>query len=183
MDKNDAEKVIKDTILYANEEIERNKKRYLKRIIIVSSIIIYLLILFFIIFKYDIPVKYNDKLIEVKIPMDGGIDINVNLNNYKRVKSVLVKTDENMYDLYINVSTTVFRMIFDDNDKSDNLLRVGNGIIVDFESGELRGYIPNGNNALAINNIYYIDNLSNRVATMSDSELINYKDKVLIWNR
>ena len=53
------------------------------------------------------------------------------------MRSVLVKTSENTYDLYINVTTTLSNKIFNDNDKSDNFLRVGNGIIVDFESAAI----------------------------------------------
>ena len=170
MNKNDAEKIIKDTIEYANEEIERNKKKYFRISLIIFGIFIFLLALYFGIFKYE-------------IPEDGGIDIYVNLENYKRTKSVLVKTNDSEYDLYINVTSTLFTKLFLDNDKSDNFLRVGNGIIVDFNSGELSGYISNGDKSVAIKNIYYIDNLSNRISTMDDNELINYKDKILIWSR
>ena len=183
MNKNEAEKIIKDTIEYANEEIKKSKRKYLKLSLIVFGILIFLIGLYFGIFKYEIPIKYNDKLINVKIPEDGGIDIYVKLENYKRMKSVLVKTNDSEYDLYINVTSTLFTKLFLDNDKSDNFLRVGNGIIVDFQSGELRGYIPNGYRSYAIKNIYYIDNLSKRINSMADSELINYKDKVLVWSR
>ena len=70
-----------------------------------------------------------------------------------------------------------------DNDKTNNLLRVGNHMIVDFQSEKLRGYIPNGNDAEVIKNIYYIDNLSKKNMNMSDDELINYPNKILIWER
>lgn len=183
MNKNEAEKIIKDTIEYANEEIKRSKKKYLKLSLIIFGILIFLIVLYFGIFKYEMSIKYNDKLINVKIPEDTGLDIYVNLENYKRVKAVLVKTSENTYDLYINVTSTLSNEMFNDNDKSDNFLRVGNGIILDFQSGELRGYIPNGYRSDAIKNIYYIDNLSNRINSMDDNELINYKDKVLVWSR
>ena len=36
------------------------------------------------------------------------------------------------------------------------MLRVGNGIIVDFQSGEINGYIPNGHKSDVIKNIYLI---------------------------
>ena len=183
MNKNEFEKIIKDTIEYANEEIKRRRKKYLKRIFAIFGVVTFLLIIFFIVFKYEIPIKYNDKLIDVKIPEDTGLDIYVNLENYKRAKAVLVKTDENIYDLYINVTYTFSNKMFKDNDKSDNFLRVGNGIILDFQSGELSGYMPNGYKSDVIKNIYYIDNLSNKVSTMADSKLINSKDKVLIWSR
>ena len=183
MNKNEAEKIIKDTIEYANEEIKKSKRKYLKLSLIVFGILIFLIGLYLGIFKYETPVKYSDKLINVKVPEDGGLDIYVNLENYKRMKAVLVKTSYNTYDLYINVTSTLSNKMFNDNDKSDNFLRVGNGIIVDFESGELRGYIPNGYRSDAIKNIYYINNLSNRINSMDDNELINYKDKVLVWSR
>lgn len=183
MNKNEAEKIIKDTIEYANEEIKRSKKKYLKLSLIVFGILIFLIVLYFGIFKYETPVKYSDKLINVKIPEDGGLDIYVNLQNYKRTKAVLVKTSEKTYDLYINVITTLSSKIFNDSDKSDNFLRVGNGIILDFQSGELSGYIPNDYKSEVIKCIYYIDNLSNKVSSMDDNELINYKDKILVWSR
>lgn len=183
MNKNDAEKIIKDTIEYANEEIKKSKRKYLKLSLIVFGILIFLIGLYLGIFKYEIPVKYSDKLINVKVPEDSGLDIYINLENYKRMKAVLVKTSNNTYDLYINVTSTLSNKMFNDNDKSDNFLRVGNGIILDFQSGELNGYIPNGYRSDAIKNIYYIDNLSNRINSMDDNDLINYKDKVLVWSR
>ena len=183
MNKSDAEKIIKDTIEYANGEIERSKKKYLRVSLIIFGVFIFLIFLYFVIFKFEIPVKYNDKLIKVNIPIDGGLDISVNLDNYKRVKAVLVKTNDSEYDLYINVTSTVFTNLFIDNDKSDNFLRVGNGIIIDYHSSELMGYVPNGNKSDVIKNIYYIDNLSNRISAMDDKKLINYKDKILIWSR
>ena len=178
MNKNEAEKIIKDTIEYANLEIERNRKKYLKIMFVVFVIFLFLLITYFVIFKYEVSVKYSDKLISVNIPIDGGIDIYVNSENYRRANAVLVKTNDSEYDLYINVTTTLFTNLVSDNDKSDNLLRVGNGIVVDFHSGDLMGYIPNGNKAETIKHIYYVDKLSN-----DDNELVNSKDKVLVWNR
>ena len=178
MNKNDVEKVIKDTIEYANLEIERNKKKYLKIMVVVFGIFLFLLITYFVIFKYEVSVNYSDKLISVKIPIDGGIDIYVNSENYRRANAMLVKTNDSEYDLYINVTSTLFTSLVSDNDKSDNLLRVGNGIIIDFQSGELMGYIPNGNKSDSIKHIYYVDNLSN-----DDNKLINSKNKVLVWSR
>ena len=95
----------------------------------------------------------------------------------------LYKIDENSYDLYVNVTQTLATKIFKDNDKSNNLLRVGNNMVVDFQSEGLRGYIPNGDNYESIKHIYYIDNLSNKNMTLNDSELLNYKNKTLIWEK
>ena len=46
MNKEEAEKVVKDTIEYANKEIEKSKKRYIKSMLIICVIIFLLLIIF-----------------------------------------------------------------------------------------------------------------------------------------
>lgn len=74
------------------------------------------------IFKYEKPLKYNESLLEVVIPEDEGIDVNIKLSNYAATKAILVKIDEESYDLYINVTTTLANKIFKDNDKGNNLL-------------------------------------------------------------
>ncbi len=183
MNKDEAEKIVKETIEYANQEIKKSKIKYLKNCLIVCGILALIIITYLIMFKWEIPVKYSNSLIEVNIPEDNGIDIKIGLENYKNANAVLVKINENFYDLYINVTQTLATKIFKDNDKSNNLLRVGNSIIIDFQSERLRGYIPNGNNAENIKHIYYIDNLSNKNMTLNDSELLNYKNKILIWEK
>ena len=85
--------------------------------------------------------------------------------------------------MYVNVTQTLSTKILEDNDKTNNMLRVGNCIIVDFQSGLLRGNLPNGCNAENILNIYYVDNLSNKTMVKDDSELIRDHNKVLIWTR
>ena len=183
MNKEEAEKVVKDTIEYANQEIKKSKNRYLKIFLVILGILVLLIISYLLVFKYEIPVNYSNGMVEVDIPEDKGIDIKIALENYKNANAVLVKTDENTYDLYINVTQTLSTKIFKDNDKSNNLLRIGNSMIVDFQSEELRGYIPNGNNSESIKHIYYIDNLSDRNMCMNDNELINYQNKTLIWEK
>lgn len=183
MNKEEAEKVVKETIEYANTEIKKSKRRYIKRFFIIFGIILLLILTYLVVFKYEMPLKYSKDIVEATIPEDQGIDIKINLSNYKNAKALLVKTDENAYDLYINITQTLATKIFDDSDKSNNLLRVGNSMIVDFQSASLRGFIPNRNNAESIKHIYYIDNLSTKIMNMSDNELINYPNRTLIWER
>lgn len=183
MNKEEAEKVVKDTIKYANQEIKKSKIKYLKKFLIIFGIVVLLITTYLLLFKYEIPVKYSNSIVEVNIPEDKGIDIKISLDNYKSANAILVKIDENTYDLYINITQTISTKIFKDNDKSNNLLRVGNNMVVDFQTEKLRGYMPNGNNAESIKHIYYVDNLSNKIMGMSDNELLNYKNKTLIWER
>lgn len=159
------------------------RKKYLKNLFIVFGIVLTSIILFLIVFEYEIPVKYNKNLIQVNIPLDQGLDIKINLSNYKNAKALLVKIDEDSYDLYINITQSLVTKIFTDNDKSDNVLRIGNGIIIDFKSNTLRGVIPNKSSDKNIKHIYYVDNLSSKIMVMDNAELINYTNKVLIWER
>ena len=183
MTKDETEKILKETIEYANSEIKSFKKKYLKNFYIVFVIVLTSIILFLIVFEYEIPVKYNKNLIQVNIPLDQGLDIKINLSNYKNAKALLVKIDEDSYDLYINITQSLVTKIFTDNDKSDNVLRVGNGIIIDFNSNTLRGVMPNKSSDKNIKHIYYVDNLSSKIMVMENDELINYTNKVLIWER
>lgn len=183
MNKKNVDKVLKDTIEYANNEINKSKKKYIIMLLIIVVIICFLIMSYLFIFKYEIPVKYNKELINVEIPEDKGMYIKVNLDNYKETDAILVKIDDNSYDLYINVTQTLATKMFKDKDKTNNLLRIGNEMIIDFQSEKLQQYIPDGNNVDAIKHVYYIDNLSNKIKTMNDNELIKYKNKVLVWER
>lgn len=183
MSKENNEKVVKGIIEYANNEINKNKK---KNLIILISVLASLALLaagFFLVFIFEASVPYSDGLINVSVPADKGLDIKINLSNYKNAKTVLVKIDDNTYDLYINVTQTLATKIFDDADKSNNMLRVGNNIVVDFQSNLLRQPLPTGCSSENIMHIYYIGELSNKTMTMDDAELIAYKNKVLVWER
>ena len=115
MNKEEAEKVVKETIEYANTEIKKSKRRYIKRFFIIIGIVLLLILAYLAVFKYEIPLKYSKEMVDVTIPEDQGIDIKINLSNYKNAKALLVKTDENDYDLYINITQTLATKIFDDN--------------------------------------------------------------------
>jgi len=137
----------------------------------------------FFAFAFEMPVPYTEGMIEAEIPVDEGLDISINLPNYKNAKAILVNVDENSYDLYICVNQTLATKIWRDSDNANNLLRVGNGIVVDYQSESLCGYLPNGSKAENIANVYYVDNLSKDMMKMDNAELIEYENKVLVWTR
>ena len=183
MEKNEVEKVLKDTIEYANEEIKKSKKKMIMIIAGAVLTIIVLILAYITVFVHEMPVNYQEGIVEVVIPEDEGIDIEVKLTNYKSANGILVKTDENKYDLYINITQTLSTKIFKDSDPSNNLVRVGNGMIVDFQSQKLQGYLPDGKDETVIEHVYYINDLSSKISTMDDHSLIDYPDKKLIWER
>ena len=175
MSKENNEEVVKEIIEYANGEIKKSKKKHLIILFTILASVALLSIAILFAFMYEIPVTYSEDLIEVNIPIDTGLDIKVNLPNYKIAKAALVKGDKNTYNLYINVSQTLVTKIFNDKDKSDNFVRIGNNIVVDYQSGLLMGSLPSGYNDECIMNIYYIDNFSAKNITMDNG--------VLVWTR
>ena len=107
-----------------------------------------------------------------EIPEDKGLDISINLPNYKNAKAILVNVDENSYDLYICVNQTLATKIWRDSDNANNLLRAGNGIVVDYQSESICGYLPNDSKAENIANVYYVDNMSKEFMTMDDADIL-----------
>ena len=175
MSKENTEEVVREIIEYANGEIKKSKKKHLIMLLSTLASVALLSSALLFAFLYEMPVPYNDKLIEVNIPVDTGLDIKVNLPNYKAAKAALVKGDEDTYDLYMNVSQTLVTKFFNDKDKSDNFVRVGNNIVVDYQSGLMMGSLPSGYNDESIMNIYYIDKFS--------AKDIETNNGVLVWTR
>ena len=183
MSKENNEKVVKEIIEYANNEIKKSKKKFTIILISVIAGIALIATAIFSAFAIEMPVPYTEGMIEAEIPVDEGLDISINLPNYKNAKAILVNVDENSYDLYICVNQTLATKIWRDSDNANNLLRAGNGIVVDYQSESICGYLPNDPKAENIANVYYVDNLSENMLIMNDAELIEYENKVLIWAR
>ena len=183
MSKENDEKVVKEIIEYANNEIKKSKKKFATILISVIAGVALIATAVFFAFAFEMPVPYAEGMIEAEIPEDEGLDISINLPNYKNAKAILVNVYENSYDLYICVNQTLATKIWRDSDHANNLLRVGNGIIVDYQSESLCGYLPDGSKAENIANVYYVDNLSKDMMIMDDADLIEYENKVLVWTR
>lgn len=180
MNKNEAESVIKETIEYANREIEKSKKKSRRNVIVAIFSMLVVITVGLMFFKLEMPVKYEDSIVTVDVPEDKGLDISVNLNNYSSAKGILVKTSDSTYDLYLGFAQTLYTKTVESEDK---LIRVGNGIIVDYNSDKLLGFMPGDSTAENIMNVYYIDNMTDSVMSMDDNELINYDNKTLVWTR
>ncbi len=178
----------KDECVSKVDEKEVIKKFNLKlkhkniKIVLISifSIILIAFIGWYFLFVNEHTIKYTDNLINVEVPEDEGIDIKINEKNYKNGNAILVKTNENNYDIYINVTQNILTKVFKDSDQSNNLIRIGNNICIDFQSEKIRFYLPNN---AKINNIYYIKDNYKNIKDLSDEELMKMENKVLIWNK
>ncbi len=183
MEKNESEKIIKETIEFANQEIKKVKR---KSNYVIGGVIVGVLVLlaaYLLLFVCESPVKYREDIVQVVIPEDEGIDIRVKLPNYTRANAVLVKTGEGSYDLYIGIMQTAATKMFKDTDPANDLLRVGNGIVFDFQGEQHLGNLPNGIDENAVEHIYYLDDLSDKVRAMPDEDLMAMENKTLVWEK
>lgn len=130
------------------------KKRNLKKTVI--SVILCLALIFsvgYIMFVPETTQKYTDKLVNVKIPVDGGIDAHINLPNYRRITWFTVYNENSEIDVYMTVKHTLFTKLFKDSDKSNNFWRTNGFVCVSHQDGG-SGYIHPDN---TVKNIYYVD--------------------------
>ncbi len=183
MDKNESEQIIREMIEYANKEIQKSKRRSRYLICGILLGVLTLFLAYRMLFHYEIPVAYREGLVNVVIPVDEGLDIHIELPNYKKANAVLVKTGDDTYDLYIGVMQTAATKVLMDTDDHNDFLRVGNGIILDHQSEQLLGFIPEENSEESIQRIYYLDDLSEEIMAKDDQELIKNQEKTLIWER
>ena len=167
----------KDAIKRFNKKLKRKNLK-----IIIITILIIILVAFLgwrLLYVNETTVKYTDNLVNVEIPEDEGIDIYINAKNYKNGYAILVKTGENTYDVYVNITQNIFTKLFKDNDKSNNLIRIGNNMCIDFQSQSVRFYIPG--EAGKIENVYYVNDDYKDIVFLLDEDLTKLEDKTLVW--
>ena len=151
------------------------------KIILITIILIILFCLagWKLLYVNEYTVKYTNNLVSVEIPEDEGIDIKVNNKNYKNGYAILVKTGENVYDVYINITQNAITKLFKDSDQSDHLIRIGNNTCVDFQSEKIRFFLPDNSK---IENIYYINDNYKNIAYLTDEKLVKLDNKILLWS-
>ncbi len=107
---------------------KKMKKRNLKKIA-VSVVLCLALILgsTYILFIPEFTVPYSEDLMTAKIPVDGGIDVWVNLPNYTQVYSAAEYNGDEI-DVYLTVTRNLWSMLVKDFDENNNFWRT-NGFI------------------------------------------------------
>ena len=159
------------------------KKSNLKKTVI--SVVLCLTLIFsvgYIMFVPETTQKYTDDLVNVKIPVDEGIDAHINLPNYRKISWFTVYNEEKEVDVYLTVKHNLFTRIFKDSDKSDNFWRTNGFVCVSYQDGG-SDYIHPDNR---VKNIYYVDGDITKAETIlsdpdesNDSQLKDYCH--LVW--
>lgn len=161
---------------------KKMKKRNLVKVIL--SVVLCLAVIAsaaYVLFVPEYVVSYSEGLMEAKIPVDEGVDVYVNLDNYKMVHSYDLRDDEGYTDIYLTVMETNFTRLFKDRDKSDNFWRIGNSNQLGWcaQSGVTR---PISGEKPVVRNIYYLVMHPDEVLYMTDEISFEDYDKHLIWN-
>ena len=154
------DEILKETIEFSSNEIKKSKSKYLRIITVLVAVFILIISTYYLV--------------------DSGLDIHIKDINYKNGNAVLVKTSENNYDIYINVTQTISSKIIPDLETDDNFIRLGGEICVDYQSNTVRFYIPENS---VINNVYYIEKRLSEFDTLDDKQLMNFVDRKLVWSR
>ena len=133
-------------------------------------------------FVPEFVVPYSEELLDAHIPIDKGIDVNININNYKRVQTWSI-TDEQSgkTDVYLTVTQTLFTRLYTPKDKSDYLWRTNNDGCVDFHSGEYYPY-SFGATDEDVQSIYYLEMHPDDILTMTDGISFDNYRTVKIWS-
>jgi hypothetical protein len=164
----------------AFKKFSKQVRRKIAAYILLSFAVV--LLGYYFIFAYEFNVKYSDDLVSVTIPVDGGIDIYINVKNYKEAYAVFEKVSENGYNVYITAVNNVITKLAPELDPTDHLVRIGNNLCFDFQSDSLRFNLPEN---AEVERIYYYDGNAQKLNAVVDSdEFANaVKDAVLIWEK
>lgn len=142
---------------------KKMNKKNLKKIVI--SVIVCLAVIFasaYVLFIPEFTVPYSEDLMTAKIPVDGGIDVWVNLPNYTQVYSMATSSEsEGEFDIYLTVSRNLWSMIVPDFDEMNNFWRTNGFIGVSFQASDEMPFKESDINYFRtdskIANIYYAD--------------------------
>lgn len=157
------------------------KKRNIIKIVV--SVVLCLAVIAsaaYVLFVPEYVVPYSENLMEAKVPVDEGVDVYVNLDNYKQVRCWDIRDDEGYTDIYLTVMETNFTRLFKDTDKSDNFWRIGNSNQFSWCAQSGRTWPVSGENP-KLRNIYYLVMHPDEVLHMTGEISFEDYETHLIW--
>ena len=179
----------------ADVAIKKFKKKMSKKnlIKIAVSVVICVAVLLGGIYTLFIPeftVPYSEDLMTAKIPVDGGIDVHVNLPNYTQVYSMAEGASDDEFDIYLTVTQTLWSRIAPDFHEGNNFWRTNGFIGVSFQASDEAPFKESDVNYFRtdkkIANIYYVDYESihptNREADFKHAVYNETAKTHLIWS-
>lgn len=144
----------------------------------------------YMLFIPEFTVPYSEDLMTAKIPVDGGIDVWVNLPNYTQVYSVATSNPDDGFDVYLTVTRNLWSMIMPDNDDANNFWRTNGFVGVSYQASDDMPFKESDTNYFRtdskIANIYYVDYESSHITDRkADFQHAVYSEEAttyLIWS-
>ena len=188
---------------FASFSKKLKKRNFVKIVVSVLLSLALVASAYYVLFVPEYVVPYSDELLEAKIPVDKGVDVWVNLDNYFYVQSWDLRDEEGNYvvwDTEANapMSTvlgqqamasdhpeldmqTNFTRLFNDSDKTDHLWRIGASNEMGWCAQSNKISPVSGENP-KVKNIYYLVMHPDEVSKMVD--VISFEDYEthLIWS-
>ncbi len=130
------------------------KIRNLKKVII--SVVLCLVIIAGSAYALLVPefsVNYTEDLLTANTPVDGGLNVWVNLPNYKGMDWLFYYNENHEIDIYLSVKQNLLTKLFKDPDTSDHLFRTNGYTCASYQDGKFDNIHP----MCTVKNIYYVD--------------------------
>ena len=166
--------------VFASFSKKLKKRNIIKIVVSVALCLAIVACASYVLFVPEYVVPYSEDLLEAKIPVDEGVDVWVNLDNYSYVQSWDLRDEEGDTNIYLTVMETNFTRLFEDNDKSDNFWRIGKTATMGWCAHSGRTSPVSGENP-KVKNIYYLVMHPDEVLHMVDEISFEDYEKHLIW--
>ena len=132
------------------------KKRNLKKIVISTMVtVLTIALLAVLVWVPEFPVTYSEGLISPRVPVDGGLDLHIDLPNFKNAYAVQHRNEDGTEDIYMTVVRNVATMVIPNRDESVDFVRVGNNLCVCYKNVKDNLLFQLEDDSL-VRNIYYV---------------------------
>ena len=101
-------------------------------------------------------VKWSEDLIAVSAPDDGGLDIRINVRDYKNAYATYTLDGNGDATVYLAVEQNLLSAFITKGDEAEKIIRIGNHICVSYHNadGELQFHLPENTD---VKEVYYVE--------------------------
>lgn len=157
------------------------KKRNLRKIVLSTvSVLLVILVLGYLAVVPEFVVPGSEGMAWARIPMDGGLDVYIERENYKNAYANYRLYEDGTCDLYISVTDNLWTLLFPAAEDRECFVRIGGRVCASYDNW--------GDNTLfvldeptIVRNVYYAPLPGEELMSMSGEELSRLGDKVLVW--
>lgn len=124
-------------------------------------------------------VKWGEDLFTVTTPEDGGLDIGINVRDYKNAYATYTLDENGDATIYLTVEQNLLSAFVTKCDETEKIIRIGNNICVSYHNAdnELQFYLPENTR---VKEIYYVQAGQNTLQEITEGN-VSEIDAQLAW--